>query len=940
MALSHLLQPKSSLPICLKRFSTRKVCFYSSFFSTSDSGGTPQLKNDAAAEENRDMTVEPLVNESAHTKPDIVSRASGKEKGAPWYILKDVVDILKDKMLGNNQPQNYYAIDASTHMDCTASVVIPSSNVLVHGSGELQDSEATTKLQNDFIFNDEEVNVDHGKSCMAGEVYEEQVNGTTSEVNQMLNFPQAAENVDKDAFNTTRMRMSPGISSLSSGENYCEEAARLNNSKLVSKEAEFLKSDEVSSPIFLDLEVDLVSNPENSSSLQPLTISVNSTERVNVEKNEIIIDNVSVDFWSERGAFSGIFDGPKKSIRLVDLFQKKNHDQTSPEAIIEQTDPEETLSDLLLKFERKRVSQFKHSSPADDLSPDAATSDSEADKFKEISLIGRENKLQEDKNVRFEGDQNSSPSKGTQNIFDLTDLDTKSVSDQIVDENFKPRSLTFTQFEHSNEHCEVDAEKLSDIKDLIDFIKLQEGVPYTSTNDNSDTGRITENPSNSNSQRPIYDDLLTASDSATEKSKLENQKINGMHFESLGGTELKATFDFLNPTMKIDEEKLRNSVSSESLNSDSQNLVDSKRLNSTDFTTVKYRIEDEERVDLDFGSLSCTELKAGMEVPNPTENVDREKLENTFLSSKESNDNRVVVKLLRKAATVEHIIETFKRCGTISNIEILDVEGPLFKTAYIHFETRKGFQRAIGQIDMLGRHGVVTVKSATSNKNVTVPVPNLIGDPNVPTVLIKNPSRTVKIKPLTPAVRLHHIEEALSFCDSNVSGYFLGVKNSVGFIEFETEIGKERALVKHSINVLGKQLAVLRIDVPRTTVVRVSYIDSIPHENIMSVCSSFGKVRVPIIRCPGILDVHYKLTEWPNMWNILNRLNGVQIEGRRLRAEPAPVFPTDILSALWHQPKERKGVKKTALALLEKLRKNMRGTAELDSLEQLFEDRF
>lgn len=165
--------------------------------------------------------------------------------------------------------------------------------------------------------------------------------------------------------------------------------------------------------------MDLVSNPENSSSLQPPTISLHSTERVKVEKNEIIIGNISVDFGSERGVLSAVFDGSKKSTRLVDLFQKKNH-QTSPEAIIEQTDPEETLSDLLLKFERKRVSQFKHSSSADDLSPEVATSDSEDDHLKEISHIGRAKNLQEDKNIRFEGDQTSSPSNGTQNIFDLT----------------------------------------------------------------------------------------------------------------------------------------------------------------------------------------------------------------------------------------------------------------------------------------------------------------------------------------------------------------------------------------------------------------------------------------------------------------------------------------------------------------------------------------
>ncbi|KZV55530.1 dentin sialophosphoprotein-like [Dorcoceras hygrometricum] len=913
MALSRLLQPNSKLPICVKRFSTTKAVFC----SYSGIGRTHQLKNDVAVEENRDMTVEPLVNDSAQTKPDMLSKVSSswEKKGAPRYM--GVVHILKDKMLGHDRPQNYYAIDESIPADCTALVVIPSSDASVHGTIELEDSK---------------VNVDHGKSCMADKIYDKEVNGTASEVNQMRSCPQAAKTEDNDAFKTKRMLMSPGVSSLSSGD-FCEKATQSNDSELVAEEAEFLKDDDVSSSTFSDLEGDLVSNPENSSSLQAPAISLKSTECVNIEKKETIIGDISVNIGSERGRFSAISDGSKKTASLVDLFRQKNQYQRSPEGNIAQADPEEALSDLIIKFERKRVSQLKHSSPADYLLSVAKTSDSEDDHFKEISHIECENNPQGDKSLRFEWDQTTAPSNGSKSIFVLKDANMKSVDDQIVDENFKPRSLTFTQSQHSNEPNEVDTEKLSEIKELIDFIKLQDGVPSTSANDNRDTSCITENPSNSNSQGFIYNDWLTAS--TTENSSPENQKKSDAHFQSFGGTGLKASF--VNPTMKINEEKLRNGLLSESSNSKLQNLVDGESSNSSDCTTVRSRIEDEERVDLDFGSLGWTELKAGMEIPNPTKNIDRGNVENTFLSSKEANDNRVVVRFLPKVTTEEHILETFERYGAISKIEIIDVEGHVFKTAHIHFETRKGLQRALKESYVLVRNKVVTVESATRTKKVTVSVPNLICDPEVPTLLIKNPTRTVKIHHLTRDIRLHHIERALSFCESNVSGYFLGSTNSVGFIEFETEVGKERALVKHSIDVLGQQLNVLRIDAPRTTAVRVSS-GAIRFKNIISICSSFGKVRNLVARCPGIVDVHYRLAEWPNMWNILNRLNSLEIEGMRLRAEPATNYPPDVLIALWHQPNERTYLKNTALALLEKLGKNMRGTTELDFLEQLFMD--
>lgn len=78
------------------------------------------------------------------------------------------------------------------------------------------------------------------------------------------------------------------------------------------------------------------------------------------------------------------------------------------------------------------------------------------------------------------------------------------------------------------------------------------------------------------------------------------------------------------------------------------------------------------------------------------------------------------------------------------------------------------------------------MESATSeNRTTTISVPSLLGDPDMPAALVKNPTRTIRIEQLTQEMSSHHIVEALSFCSSNISGYFLGSSHSVAYVEFE-----------------------------------------------------------------------------------------------------------------------------------------------------------
>lgn len=104
-------------------------------------------------------------------------------------------------------------------------------------------------------------------------------------------------------------------------------------------------------------------------------------------------------------------------------------------------------------------------------------------------------------------------------------------------------------------------------------------------------------------------------------------------------------------------------------------------------------------------------------------------------------------------------------------------------------QTQEGLQKALGKTDLTVRNIDVFVEGASSrdvpNK---VTVPNLIGDPKVPTALVKNPTRTVVIKQLTDDISSHHLKEALDFCGSGISGVFLGSSSSVAYVEFEVSL--------------------------------------------------------------------------------------------------------------------------------------------------------
>lgn len=94
-------------------------------------------------------------------------------------------------------------------------------------------------------------------------------------------------------------------------------------------------------------------------------------------------------------------------------------------------------------------------------------------------------------------------------------------------------------------------------------------------------------------------------------------------------------------------------------------------------------------------------------------------------------------------------------------------------------------QNALKRTGLVLKNTNLIVEAAHSKDNFPSKtlIPNLIGYPEVPASLVKNPTRTVMITQLTPIINSRDIEEALAFCGSKISGFFFGPSSSVAYVE-------------------------------------------------------------------------------------------------------------------------------------------------------------
>lgn len=51
----------------------------------------------------------------------------------------------------------------------------------------------------------------------------------------------------------------------------------------------------------------------------------------------------------------------------------------------------------------------------------------------------------------------------------------------------------------------------------------------------------------------------------------------------------------------------------------------------------------------------------------------------------------------------------------------------------------------------------------------------------------------------------------------------------------------------------------------------------------------------------------------------MSRLNGMEVDGHRWTAQPAPIFPPEVLQVLWSKPDERIHVKSVLRRLLQNI---------------------
>ncbi|CAL9222017.1 unnamed protein product [Arabidopsis halleri] len=282
------------------------------------------------------------------------------------------------------------------------------------------------------------------------------------------------------------------------------------------------------------------------------------------------------------------------------------------------------------------------------------------------------------------------------------------------------------------------------------------------------------------------------------------------------------------------------------------------------------------------------------------------------LSAGEHSPNKVLLRFLQESCKKKHIVEVFSEFGTVLDVqEIPSFEGCIYKDALITFETNTAVKKALkkGSVTVMNYNAVV---EATSQEDMVerICIPDLIGDPDVPIALVKEPSRTVKIHPLTHDCSSNQIKEALKFCRSNISKIILGLSRTDAFVEFETEDGKERALAEHSISICNTQLFISRIDIPRTIVARISNLSKSAMKDVRALCVPYGQIKQVYIRGNGVADVLFDISEWPNMLTILNSLNGMEIDGKKLVVRPATtVIPPVILRVLWKDPQEKRYVK-------------------------------
>ncbi|KAJ0970460.1 hypothetical protein J5N97_023337 [Dioscorea zingiberensis] len=303
-----------------------------------------------------------------------------------------------------------------------------------------------------------------------------------------------------------------------------------------------------------------------------------------------------------------------------------------------------------------------------------------------------------------------------------------------------------------------------------------------------------------------------------------------------------------------------------------------------------------------------------------------------------AHKNSLLVYFLPKSAKVKDLIQTFGDSGAIPEIRILPSRENRFNYAFIFFKTEEGLRKALSKtnVAVAGADVATEASFAPSDMRDRMLCAEQVDNGDFPNHFLKDPRRTIIITGLPNNLSFHHLKGALSPL-GRITGISMGTAVSTVFIEFESEESKERALAKATVSISGTTLSILRVDAPRTTVIRISNVNPVSGATkVHSICNSFGEVKRVATRYIDTFDVHFKLSEWPNMLKIINRLNGLVIDQNRWIAQPATLIPAEVLQALWNKPEGRKQVHELVRNLCKRISNESIDTSPLISLAEEF----
>ncbi|XP_039137994.1 uncharacterized protein LOC120275472 [Dioscorea cayenensis subsp. rotundata] len=303
-------------------------------------------------------------------------------------------------------------------------------------------------------------------------------------------------------------------------------------------------------------------------------------------------------------------------------------------------------------------------------------------------------------------------------------------------------------------------------------------------------------------------------------------------------------------------------------------------------------------------------------------------------------DNRLLVYFLPKIAKVKDLIQAFGDSGPISEINILPSRENRFNYAQVFFKTNEGLRKALSKTDVAVGGADVAMKAAITPSEICDRMfcTEQVNNADFPDHFLKHPSRTVVINGLPDNLSFNHLKCALSTW-GRITSVVMGASVSTVFVEFESEKSKERALAKATISISGLTLSILRVDAPKTTIIRISNVNPVSGATkVHSICDSFGKVKKVTGRYIDTFDIHFKLSEWSNMLKIINRLNGLVVDQHKWTAQPATLIPAEVLQALWNKPEGQKQVHELVRNICERISDESIDTSIDTSLLSLAEE--